>query len=97
YTHFAFSSVSRSSSHLILLFFFLLLRRLPISTLFPYTTLFRSSWHLVHSLQLFFYCPLNSSVIMLILETRKVPSVIGYIHSYSHVFTTLTIIIKHRA
>src|SRR5205807_8569629 len=32
-----------SLSDLFLLFFFLLLRRQPISTLFPYTTLFRSS------------------------------------------------------
>src|SRR5256885_10447867 len=28
-------------------FFFLMIRRPPRSTLFPYTTLFRSDWHLV--------------------------------------------------
>src|SRR5436309_4515754 len=32
-------------SRLILLFFFLMIRRPPRSTLFPYTTLFRSHWH----------------------------------------------------
>src|SRR5437899_8159150 len=31
-------------SLLLLLFFFLLIRRPPRSTLFPYTTLFRSTW-----------------------------------------------------
>src|SRR5256885_11535275 len=29
----------------ILFFFFLMIRRPPRSTLFPYTTLFRSNWH----------------------------------------------------
>src|SRR2546427_5631562 len=31
-----------------LIFFFLMIRRPPRSTLFPYTTLFRSAWILVH-------------------------------------------------
>src|SRR5256885_14912605 len=30
-----------------LFFFFLMIRRPPRSTLFPYTTLFRSTWHVV--------------------------------------------------
>src|SRR5258706_12524409 len=33
---------SRSSSHFFFFFFFLMIRRPPRSTLFPYTTLFRS-------------------------------------------------------
>src|SRR2546427_12351910 len=36
-------SVSRSSSLHFIFFFFLMIRRPPRSTLFPYTTLFRSS------------------------------------------------------
>src|SRR2546426_11157837 len=47
YTHFfsassVFSSYSHPSHFFILLFFFLMIRRPPRSTLFPYTTLFRS-------------------------------------------------------
>src|SRR2546430_14428606 len=34
-----------TTSHLVFLFFFLMIRRPPRSTLFPYTTLFRSSGH----------------------------------------------------
>src|SRR2546422_3929023 len=34
--------VNRSSRHLVFFFFFLMIRRPPRSTLFPYTTLFRS-------------------------------------------------------
>src|SRR3712207_7519056 len=34
--------LSRAVDHLLLLFFFLMIRRPPRSTLFPYTTLFRS-------------------------------------------------------
>src|SRR3712207_7605858 len=37
------SSQSRDASHLSVSFFFLMIRRPPRSTLFPYTTLFRSS------------------------------------------------------
>src|SRR2546426_10062838 len=37
------SSVSYSCTH-VLFFFFLMIRRPPRSTLFPYTTLFRSAW-----------------------------------------------------
>src|SRR5262249_60448128 len=33
--------------HLSLFFFFLMIRRPPRSTLFPYTTLFRSAYHLL--------------------------------------------------
>src|SRR2546429_9716320 len=36
-------SFSSNSSHQVLFFFFLMIRRPPRSTLFPYTTLFRSS------------------------------------------------------
>src|SRR3989449_10484950 len=36
---------SSSGVFLILFFFFLMIRRPPRSTLFPYTTLFRSNWH----------------------------------------------------
>src|SRR5438045_9440691 len=38
------SFVVRSSAFCILLFFFLMIRRPPRSTLFPYTTLFRSTF-----------------------------------------------------
>src|SRR2546422_10371795 len=38
------SSFYFSLLHLFLFFFFLMIRRPPRSTLFPYTTLFRSSW-----------------------------------------------------
>src|SRR5574344_2768194 len=41
---FLFALVGLSSSYF--LFFFLMIRRPPRSTLFPYTTLFRSSGHL---------------------------------------------------
>src|SRR2546429_7783563 len=43
--HISFSSTSRftSPSPLTFLFFFLMIRRPPRSTLFPYTTLFRST------------------------------------------------------
>src|SRR3712207_8439111 len=34
-----------------ILFFFLMIRRPPRSTLFPYTTLFRSGNHLIHALR----------------------------------------------
>src|SRR2546422_9192464 len=37
------SSISFLSSHLSFFFFFLMIRRPPRSTLFPYTTLFRST------------------------------------------------------
>src|SRR4051794_41627392 len=40
-----------SGSSLSLLFFFLMIRRPPRSTLFPYTTLFRSGW-LLHGVAL---------------------------------------------
>src|SRR2546421_10670293 len=39
-----------SRSHVMFLFFFLMIRRPPRSTLFPYTTLFRSSLDLVTEL-----------------------------------------------
>src|SRR5699024_12668193 len=38
------SSFLSTSSILLFVFFFLMLRRPPRSTLFPYTTLFRSTW-----------------------------------------------------
>src|SRR2546422_3942245 len=40
---FAFTSVHYTGSSLFFLFFFLMIRRPPRSTLFPYTTLFRSA------------------------------------------------------
>src|SRR2546430_17423054 len=36
----------RYSTRIFLFFFFLMIRRPPRSTLFPYTTLFRSVWHI---------------------------------------------------
>src|SRR2546427_1034303 len=36
---------------MIILFFFLMIRRPPRSTLFPYTTLFRSSWRVWEQIQ----------------------------------------------
>src|SRR5258708_15172336 len=39
-----FSLLIISTSYFSCLFFFLMIRRPPRSTLFPYTTLFRSSW-----------------------------------------------------
>src|SRR4051794_41807565 len=44
-----FSRSSRSS--LILFFFFLMIRRSPTSTLFPYTTLFRSFYRSAHKFE----------------------------------------------
>src|SRR3712207_7715439 len=41
-------------------FFFLMIRRPPRSTLFPYTTLFRSNWFW-HSQQVIFACPAGGS------------------------------------
>src|SRR5437762_14374298 len=38
----SFSSIVLCDSYLVLFFFFLMIRRPPRSTLFPYTTLFRS-------------------------------------------------------
>src|SRR3989441_12206738 len=43
---FTFFFLQSSSSHLFYFFFFLMIRRPPRSTLFPYTTLFRSLDHL---------------------------------------------------
>src|SRR2546430_8349375 len=43
---FLLSSLYNTTSHPDLLFFFLMIRRPPRSTLFPYTTLFRSSCNL---------------------------------------------------
>src|SRR2546422_700993 len=40
----AYVFISLSTAHLTYLFFFLMIRRPPRSTLFPYTTLFRSWW-----------------------------------------------------
>src|SRR3712207_7256457 len=40
-------------------FFFLMIRRPPRSTLFPYTTLFRSSLYLVHSVSKFHRVPVS--------------------------------------
>src|SRR6266498_4408477 len=45
---------------LVLLFFFLMIRRPPRSTLFPYTTLFRS---LIMTILLFVYVPARLSLI----------------------------------
>src|SRR5256885_17196713 len=42
-----------SSFHLFLFFFFLMIRRPPRSTLFPYTTLFRSPWMFEFSILLY--------------------------------------------
>src|SRR5439155_25789625 len=43
--HFYITELNSSKPYLHLHFFFLMIRRPPRSTLFPYTTLFRSCWH----------------------------------------------------
>src|SRR5436305_9036636 len=45
----SYSAISSTSLPLTFLFFFLLLPHPPTSTLFPYTTLFRSSFHSIRS------------------------------------------------
>src|SRR5687768_18592170 len=42
--HAVFASLNVYLRYIVMLFFFLMIRRPPRSTLFPYTTLFRSRW-----------------------------------------------------
>src|SRR5699024_12644969 len=61
-----FSLLSHVCPHFLLfsLFFFLILRRPPLSTLFPYTTLFRSvSFRIVSYLTMFIFSVTSSVVI----------------------------------
>src|SRR5256885_8978114 len=50
YTTYNLSICSLSSHHALFFFFFLMIRRPPRSTLFPYTTLFRSNKRVIHDL-----------------------------------------------
>ena len=50
-----FYIVSLGMNNFVLCFFFLMIRRPPRSTLFPYTTLFRSSAPAYNSINLFLY------------------------------------------
>src|SRR5260221_5172196 len=52
-----------------LLFFFLMIRRPPRSTLFPYTTLFRSRWWKIRQYSI--HCLIGTAIVSAIFCARK--------------------------
>src|SRR5207253_11434044 len=54
--HSTYSFFTPSALFIFLLFFFLMIPRPPRSTLFPYTTLFRSHTHTNHTHHAWFFC-----------------------------------------